>query len=144
MKRDERKQKLQSFGQAPAMLSAALCQFPKKMWIYKVSDDRWSIHEIILHLADSEAGSYSLLVMFTDIPVGGTLSVSVPGADKDSTFVDGAMSNREPTQGVGRGMRYPGHFQTSAVLAYTATRVAGGSIVATMKPYPTAPVEKES
>jgi DNA-binding beta-propeller fold protein YncE len=94
--------------------------------------------------ADSGAGYYTVMVTFTDIPVGGTLSVSVPGADKDSTFVDGAMSNREPTQGVGRGMRYPGHFQTSAVLTYTATRVAGGSIVATMKPYPTAPVEKES
>src|SRR5271156_5820621 len=40
------------------MLSAALRQFPKKMWLYKPSPDRWSIHEIILHLADSEAGSY--------------------------------------------------------------------------------------
>jgi hypothetical protein len=28
------------------------------MWLHKPSSDRWSIHEIILHLADSEASSY--------------------------------------------------------------------------------------
>jgi hypothetical protein len=36
----------------------ALRQFPKKMWLYKPATDRWSIHEIILHLADSEASGY--------------------------------------------------------------------------------------
>jgi hypothetical protein len=58
MMREERRQKLESFGRAPALLSAALRQYPKKMWLYKPSPDRWSIHEIILHLADSEATSY--------------------------------------------------------------------------------------
>jgi hypothetical protein len=58
MTRDERRGTLESFGRAPALLSAALRQFPKKMWLYKPSAERWSIHEIILHLADSEASSY--------------------------------------------------------------------------------------
>jgi DinB superfamily len=58
MTREEHRQKLESFGRAPALLSAALRQFPKKMWLYKVSPDRWSIHEMILHLADSEANAY--------------------------------------------------------------------------------------
>ena len=58
MKRDDRRQKVESFGRAPALLSGALRQFPKKMWLYKPSADRWSIHEIILHLADSEASAY--------------------------------------------------------------------------------------
>jgi len=40
------------------LLSAVLRQLPKKMWLYKPSPDRWSIHEIIVHLADSEASSY--------------------------------------------------------------------------------------
>lgn len=53
-----RRQQLESFGRAPALLSVALRQFPKKMWLYKPSADRWSIHEIILHLADSEASAY--------------------------------------------------------------------------------------
>jgi len=56
--RDERRQKLEAFGRAPALLSAALGQFPKKMWLYKSAPDRWSIHEIILHLADNEATTY--------------------------------------------------------------------------------------
>ena len=35
MTREERRQKLESFGRAPALLSAALRQFPKKMWLYR-------------------------------------------------------------------------------------------------------------
>lgn len=58
MTSDEKRQILESFGRAPALLSAALGQLPKKMWLHKPSVERWSIHEIILHLADSEASSY--------------------------------------------------------------------------------------
>lgn len=58
MTRDERRQMLESFGRSPALLCAVLRQLPKKMWLYKPSPDRWSIHEIIVHLADSEASSY--------------------------------------------------------------------------------------
>jgi len=58
MSRTERRQKLESFGRAPSSLAAHLRRFPKKMWAYKLAADRWSIHEIILHLADSEADAY--------------------------------------------------------------------------------------
>ena len=58
MTRDERRQVLESFGRAPVLLSTVLREVPKKMWLYKPSPDRWSIHEIIVHLADSEASSY--------------------------------------------------------------------------------------
>ncbi|HKS83524.1 MAG TPA: DinB family protein [Candidatus Acidoferrales bacterium] len=58
MTREDKRQVLESFGRAPALLSGALRQFPKKMWLYRPTADRWSIHEIILHLADSEAGAY--------------------------------------------------------------------------------------
>src|ERR1700689_2688360 len=58
MTRDERRKMLESFGRAPALLSAVLRQFPKKMWLFKSSPERWSIHEVILHLADSEATAY--------------------------------------------------------------------------------------
>ncbi len=40
------------------LLAGALRQLPKRMWLYKPAPDRWSIHEIIVHLADSEASSY--------------------------------------------------------------------------------------
>lgn len=55
---NERRRILESFGRSPALLCGALREFPRKMWLYKPSADRWSIHEIILHLADSEASAY--------------------------------------------------------------------------------------
>ena len=58
MTRDERCEKLESFGAGPALLSAALKQLPKKMWLFKPSPEKWSIHDVILHLADSEASAY--------------------------------------------------------------------------------------
>jgi hypothetical protein len=58
MTREERRRRLESFGRAPAVLSAALRQFPKKMRLYKPAPDRWSNHEVILHLADAEATAY--------------------------------------------------------------------------------------
>ncbi len=54
----ERKHILDSYGNAAAILRSALQGFPKKMWIYKASPDCWSIHECVLHLADSEANEY--------------------------------------------------------------------------------------
>jgi hypothetical protein len=58
MKADERRQMLESFGRGPALLSAALRKLPKKMWLFRPSPECWSIHEIIHHLADSEASGY--------------------------------------------------------------------------------------
>jgi hypothetical protein len=54
----ERKRLLDSYGNAPVILSSVLRGFPKKMWLYKAAPDRWSIHEYVLHLADSEAIEY--------------------------------------------------------------------------------------
>jgi hypothetical protein len=54
----ERKSKIRSYGKAHAELKQALRKFPKRMWKYKPAPDRWSIHEIIVHMADSEANSY--------------------------------------------------------------------------------------
>ena len=56
--REDIRQELEQFGFGPNLLQAALRQFPKKMWCYQPRDDRWSIHDIIIHLADSEASAY--------------------------------------------------------------------------------------
>src|ERR1700678_2224328 len=56
--RDDIRKDLESFGFGPNLLQAALRQFPKKMWCYQTSADRWSIHDIVIHLADSEASTY--------------------------------------------------------------------------------------
>jgi hypothetical protein len=68
MNSDERRKILESFGRSPALLSAALREYPRKMWLYKPSLERWSIHEIIQHLADSEAGAYIFCRQFIAEP----------------------------------------------------------------------------
>ncbi|MHB8410831.1 MAG: DinB family protein [Candidatus Acidiferrales bacterium] len=58
MQPEGRRKQLEAFGRGPGLLSEALRKCPKKMWLYRPAADRWSIHEIILHLADSEAEAY--------------------------------------------------------------------------------------
>ncbi len=55
---EERKAKIQSYGTAHQQLLSALQGFPEKMWQFRPAPDRWTIHEIIIHIADSEANSY--------------------------------------------------------------------------------------
>jgi DinB superfamily len=50
------------------LLSAALQRFPGKMWLFKPSEEIWSIHEIILHLADSEVCAYEVCRRFIAEP----------------------------------------------------------------------------
>jgi hypothetical protein len=53
-----RRETVELFGRGPALLTEVLRRCPKKMWLYRPAPNRWSIHEVILHLADSEAYSY--------------------------------------------------------------------------------------
>ncbi|MGI8586404.1 MAG: DinB family protein [Chloroflexia bacterium] len=54
----ERAQKIETHGNAYNELVEALRDFPKEMWHYKASPDDWSVHEIVVHITDSEANSY--------------------------------------------------------------------------------------
>jgi hypothetical protein len=54
----ERAPLLESYGTAYDQLVAALQQFPREMWDFKATHDPWSIHEIVVHITDSEANSY--------------------------------------------------------------------------------------
>ncbi len=58
MKPEERAKKIEAYGSAHTRLVAALVDFPREMWQFRPSPDRWTIHEIIVHIADSEANSY--------------------------------------------------------------------------------------
>lgn len=55
---EERQTKIDSYGAAYGRLTAALERFPRGMWQFRPGPDRWTIHEIIIHIADSEANSY--------------------------------------------------------------------------------------
>ena len=59
MTNTERSQKIESYGAAYAKLLASLPQFPRAMWQYRAAPDSWTIHEIVVHIADSEANSYA-------------------------------------------------------------------------------------
>jgi hypothetical protein len=57
MTHEERRQRLESYGRGHAMVVEALKEFPQSMWQYKPGPERWSIHEIIVHLADAGLNS---------------------------------------------------------------------------------------
>ena len=53
-----RSDKIESYGRAYELLSQALQEFPREMWQARPAEDTWAIHEIVVHIADSEANSY--------------------------------------------------------------------------------------
>jgi len=55
---EERNKRIVSYGTAHQQLMAALERFPQEMWQFRPAPEMWTIHEIIVHIADSEANSY--------------------------------------------------------------------------------------
>ena len=49
---------MESYGKAATQLMAALPGFPREMWHFRDEHGCWSIHEHLVHIADSEANSY--------------------------------------------------------------------------------------
>jgi hypothetical protein len=58
MTHDERTVLIESYGRAYDDLVAALDEVPREMWLFKPAPEKWSVHEVIVHIADSEANSY--------------------------------------------------------------------------------------
>ena len=54
----QRQQKIASYAAAHTQLVEALERFPRAMWKEHGAHDPWSIHDIIIHITDSEANSY--------------------------------------------------------------------------------------
>ena len=53
-----RTKKIESYGAAYDELAAALQDFPPEMWTFRDEHGCWSVHEHLVHIADSEANSY--------------------------------------------------------------------------------------
>ena len=49
---------LESYGNGYHKIKTTLDEFPKEMWQWQPPHGKWTIHQNILHLADSEAHSY--------------------------------------------------------------------------------------
>ncbi len=61
MERKQREVCIESYGTAFEQLLAALQAFPREMWQFRPEPGKWTIHEMIIHLADAEANSYGRL-----------------------------------------------------------------------------------
>ena len=53
-----RSAKIAAYGSAYETLVAGLREFPKEMWHFRDEHGCWSIHEHLVHIADSEVNSY--------------------------------------------------------------------------------------
>ena len=58
MDKAERKALIEKYGRAYGDFIAGLKEIPKEMWQFKPAPKEWSVHEVIVHLADSETNSY--------------------------------------------------------------------------------------
>jgi len=54
----ERSKKIETYSAAYDLLIAALTRFPQEMGQFRPAPDRWTIHESIVQIADSEVNSY--------------------------------------------------------------------------------------
>ncbi len=57
MNRKEIDEKIEQYGRGFELLTAALAEVPREAWSHRPEPDEWSVHEIIAHMADSEAMS---------------------------------------------------------------------------------------
>ena len=54
---EERNKKIELYGKGFDMLVETLKDIPRDMWQFKPELSEWSIHEVIIHLADSESNA---------------------------------------------------------------------------------------
>ena len=53
----ERNEKIELYGRGHDMLLQTLKDIPQEMWTFKPAPTEWSVHEILVHLADSESNA---------------------------------------------------------------------------------------
>jgi hypothetical protein len=50
----DREEKIEEYGRGFELFVAALAECPREAWEFKPAPNEWSVHEIIIHMADSE------------------------------------------------------------------------------------------
>jgi hypothetical protein len=58
MDKAERTTLIEKYGRAWDDFLAGLKEIPKEAWLFKPAPKEWSVHQVIVHLADSETNSY--------------------------------------------------------------------------------------
>jgi hypothetical protein len=54
---EERNEKIELYGRGYDMLMSTLKDIPREMWKFKPEPKEWSVHEVLVHLADSETNA---------------------------------------------------------------------------------------
>jgi len=54
MKEDERNLMIEEYGRGYDLLTAALAEVPREAWQFRPAPGEWSVHETLIHIADSE------------------------------------------------------------------------------------------
>lgn len=55
MDKAERNEKMEEYGRGYDLLTTALAEVPRTAWDFKPAPGEWSIHEVLIHMSDSEA-----------------------------------------------------------------------------------------
>lgn len=75
---EERNEKIELYGRGYDLLLETLKEVPKEIWKFKPEPKEWSVHEVLIHLADSESNA-ALRARKLIVEPGGTLM----GYDQD-------------------------------------------------------------
>lgn len=82
MDQQERREKIELYGRGYELLMETLKDIPREMWKFKPEPKEWSVHEVLVHLADSESNA-ALRARKLIAEPGGTLM----GYDQDQWAV---------------------------------------------------------
>jgi hypothetical protein len=106
MDKDEREKLIEEYGAGVAKLEACLETTPREMWQFKPAPSEWSVHEIIVHLADSESNSYLRARMLVAQP-----GLPIMGYDQDvwANTLDYHSDSWETALEILRGVRTAGY-----------------------------------
>lgn len=77
-----RQEQIELYGHGFDLLISALADVPEEAWLFKPEPTEWSVHEIIIHLADSEAIASQQARLMVAEP-GGTVMAYDPAAWAD-------------------------------------------------------------
>ncbi len=55
---EQRRQRIAMYGSAYDMLQNAIARYPHEMWQYRPTPQDFTIHEILVHITDSEVNSF--------------------------------------------------------------------------------------
>ena len=79
----KRESKIELYGKGYDLLMETLKDIPGEMWKFKPTSEEWSVHEVLVHLADSETNG-ALRARKLIVEPGGTLM----GYDQDKWTVE--------------------------------------------------------